>query len=232
MGCFMEQMKRYAIYYAPRAGGFARAAATWLGWDLQSGRGVPQPSPSLPRPLAELTAEPRKYGFHATLKAPFRLGAGVELADLQHGVKTLASQLHSVEMPGLALQNLHGFLALLPQGDATDLQDLAAEVVRFLDPYRAALTKAEYARRRPERLTERQRELLDAYGYPFVLEEFQFHLTLSGPLTAPEAEALTPAAAAHFAGQIPQPFQLQDLCLCGEDHAGRFHLLNRYPLIA
>jgi putative phosphonate metabolism protein len=232
MGCFMEQMKRYAIYYAPRAGGFARAAATWLGWDLQSGRSVPQPSPALPRPLAELTAEPRKYGFHATLKAPFRLGAGVELADLQHGVKTIASQLHAVEMPGLALRTLHGFLALLPQGDATDLQDLAAEVVRFLDPYRAALTEAEYARRRPERLTERQRELLDAYGYPFVLEEFQFHLTLSGPLTAPEAEALIPAARAHFVDQIPQPFQLQDLCLCGEDHAGRFQLLNRYPLIA
>jgi putative phosphonate metabolism protein len=229
MGCFMEQMKRYAIYYAPRAGALATAAAAWLGWDLQTGRSI---ASALPRPLADLTAEPRKYGFHATLKAPFRLGIGVELADLQHGVKTLADQLAPIEMPGLALTNLHGFLALIPQGDPADLLDLATEVVRFLDPYRAALTEAEYARRRPERLTARQRELLDAYGYPFVLEEFQFHLTLSGPLTAPEAEALEPAARAHFAGQIPQPFQLQDLCLCGEDHAGRFHLLNRYPLSA
>jgi putative phosphonate metabolism protein len=232
MGCFMEQMKRYAIYYAPRAGAFATAAAAWLGWDLQTGRKVVQPALTLPRPLADLTAEPRKYGFHGTLKAPFRLGLGVELADLQHGIKTLASQLAPVEMSGLTLHNLHGFLALVPQGDPADLLDLGAEVVRFLDPYRAALSDAEYARRRPEALTERQRELLGAYGYPFVMEEFQFHLTLSGPVTEPEVEAMQPAALAHFAGLIPQPFAVEDLCLCGEDHAGRFHLLNRYPLSA
>ena len=70
-------MKRYAVYYAPQARGFAMAAASWLGWDLLAGRTVAQPV--LPVPLADWTAEPRKYGFQGTLKPPFRLIEGVRL---------------------------------------------------------------------------------------------------------------------------------------------------------
>ncbi len=226
----MDRMKRYAIYYAPRPGGFADAASAWLGWDLQAGCTVAQPRAALPRALADLTETPRKYGFHGTIKAPFALGAGVELADVRHGVKELAGQLARIELAGLGLVNLHGFLALVPQGDVSDLLDLAAEVVRFLDPYRAALSAADHARRRPEHLTPRQRELLAAYGYPFVMEEFQFHLTLTGPISESEAEEVMPLASAHFAQALNAPFLVEDLCLCGEDQAGRFHLLHRYPL--
>jgi len=120
---------------------------------------------------------------------------------------------------------------LVPQGDTAELEALAAEVVRVLDPYRAPLTAAETARRRPERLTVRQRELLAIYGYPYVMEEFRFHLTLSGPLGADHA-AFSAAADRHFAGLIPQPFSLAELCLFGEDSDGRFHLLQRYALTA
>ena len=76
----MDQMKRFAIYYAPRGGAFADAAAAWLGWDLTRGRAVAQPDlpglVDLPG-LADLTAEPRKYGFHGTIKPPFRLAGGL-----------------------------------------------------------------------------------------------------------------------------------------------------------
>lgn len=227
----MDQMKRFAIYYAPEAGAFADAAAAWLGWDLAQGASVPQPAPDLPRSLAEVTAEPRKYGFHATLKPPFRLADGVTAADLAQATARLAASLAPLKLPGLRMVTLEGFLALIPLGDQTALQNLAAEVVRSLDPYRAALTPAETARRRPERLSPRQRDLLATYGYPYVMERFQFHLTLSGPLKDDEA-AVTAAAAHHFAGLIPAPFHIGDLCLCGEDALGRFHLLHRYALSA
>ena len=227
----MDQMKRFAIYYAPEPGTFADAAAAWLGWDLALGGTVEQPTPNLPRPLAEITAEPRKYGFHATLKPPFRLADGISLADLAQATARLAASLTPLELPGLQMINLEGFLALTPLGDTTALQNLAAEVVRTLDPYRAALTPAETARRRPERLPPRQRELLATYGYPYVMEQFQFHLTLTGPLGDDET-AVTSAAASHFAGLIPQPFQIRDLCLCGEDTQRRFHLLHRYAFSA
>lgn len=227
----MEQMKRFAIYYAPEPGDFADAAARWLGWDLALAVAVKQPALMLPRPLAEVTAEPRKYGFHATLKPPFRLADGVSAADLAQATARLAASLGPVELPGLQMVNLDGFLALIPLGDTTALQAFAAEIVRTLDPYRAGLTPDEIARRRPERLTLRQRALLDIYGYPYVMEQFQFHLTLSGQLGAEEAAVAT-AATRHFADMIPAPFHIRDLCLCGEDASGRFHLLHRYALSA
>ncbi|MDO8325539.1 MAG: DUF1045 domain-containing protein [Cypionkella sp.] len=227
----MEQMKRYAIYYAPEAGAFADAAAAWLGWDVRAGQAVAQPQLDLPRPLADITAEPRKYGFHGTIKPPFRLAEAVTPDLLHDAVASLAASLRPVALPGLQMVNLEGFLALIPQGDTAALQALAAEVVRVLDPYRAPLTAAEIARRRPDRLTPRQRDLLAVYGYPYVMEEFRFHLTLSGPLGGDEA-AITEAATRHFAGVVPQPFRLADLCLFGEDAMGRFHLLHRYALTA
>ena len=225
----MSQMQRYAVYYAPRDGAFSTAAAAWLGWDVVAGSMVAQPD--LPG-IAALTADPRKYGFHGTLKPPFRLADGVQTEDLEKALTTLAARRAPVEMSGLQMALLDGFLALIPVGDPARLQDLAAEVVVDLDPLRATLTPAEIARRRPESLSPRQRDLLATYGYPYVLEEFQFHLTLSGRLQDPEATALRAAATRHFDGLVPQPFRLEDLCLFGEDQDGRFHLLHRYPLMA
>lgn len=226
----MEQMKRYAVYYAPEAGPFANAAASWLGWDAVTGTAVAQPDLGLE--IAALTRDPRKYGFHGTLKPPFRLANGVTQADLSVAVAvaTSARQLPAVEMPGLQFLDLGGFLALTPQGDTAALTDLAAEVVAQLDPFRAQLSEAEIARRHPERLSPRQRELLDRYGYPHVMEEFRFHLTLSNSLTEADHMRLRPIAEAHFIPHLPQPFRLNDLCLFGEAADGRFHLLHRYPL--
>lgn len=222
------KLKRYALYYAPERGPFATAAVRWLGWDPATSSEVAQPDLGLN--LAALTADPRKYGFHGTLKAPFRLAEGVDFEAASAAVAALAHSLAPVELPGLQFLDLEGFLALVPLGDTSALMDLAAQVVETLDPLRAPLTEAELARRRPDRLTPRQRDLLNRFGYPYVLEEFRFHLTLSGPLSQADHAALRPLAEAHFAPHLPQPFRLSDLCLFGEDEDGRFHLLHRYPL--
>lgn len=224
----MDKMKRYAIYYAPEPGGFSDAAASWLGWDPVAG--APVAHPDLGIDLASFTDEPRKYGFHGTIKPPFRLSSGVDVAAVGAAVAALAQSLPVVEMPGLEVLALDGFLALVPSGDTAALQDLAAQVVASLDPLRAPLTEAEIARRRPERLTPRQRALLDRYGYPYVMEEFRFHLTLSGSLSPTDHAALLPLATAHFAPHLPKPFVVSALCLFGEAEDGRFHLLHRYPL--
>ena len=227
------QMKRYAIYYTPSQGAFAAAAAVWLGYDVQTGRHVGQPKVlGLSRDLADLTAAPRKYGFHGTIKAPFRLADGVSAADLAAAVRIVAADCAAVEMAGLHMINLEGFLAFVPMGDATALTDMAAHIVRSLDPYRAALTEPEIARRRPNDLTPRQRDLLAVYGYPYVMEEFHFHLTLTCAMSQAEHALVAPLAAAHFANLVPQPFVLGDICLMGEDAAGSFHLLHRYALLA
>lgn len=227
----MTRLNRYAVYFAPRPGEFTARAAAWLGWDVATGQPVAQPDlPGLPRPPAALTTDPRRYGFHGTIRAPFRLADGVDEADLRSCVAGLAAGLAPVVCDGLALENLQGFLALTPRGSEVGIMDLAARVVEGTNDLRAPLTEAEIARRRPETLSPRQRALLARWGYPFVMEEFRFHLTLTDRLpeawVAPVAAALEP----HFAPVLPRPFGIEDLCLFGEDEAGRFHLLHRYAL--
>ena len=131
---------------------------------------------------------------------------------------------------GLRLANLQGFLALTPEGCEAALLEFAAAVVEDTDAYRAPLTTADIARRRPESLSPRQRDLLDRWGYPYVMEEFRFHLTLTDRLADTQAEGVAMALSDHFAPVLPKPFVIEDLCLFGEDEAGLFHLLHRYGL--
>ncbi len=209
---------RYAIYYLPPSGPFARWGAEWLGWDAETGRAL-----SHPLYTDALVAPARKYGFHATLKAPFRLNGTPE--NLEAAVGDLAARLHPVTTGRLELARLGDFLALVPQGDLMALNDLVGQVVAFLDPFRAPMTASDMARRRPETLAPRQRALLERWGYPHVMEEFRFHMTLTGPCDLPP-QALAP----HLAAVLPDPFTLDSLCLMGEGADGMFRLIRRYPL--
>lgn len=224
----MDQITRFAVYFAPRTGPFADKAAQWLGWDATIGTAVAQPD--MPFDLASVTRAPRKYGFHATLRAPFRPAPDLTADDVVGAVAALAAGLPPAECDGLRLCNLHGFLALVPDGDTGAIDALAAQVVRATNPLRAALSPAEIARRRPDSLSARQRAHLAQWGYPFVMDDFAFHLTLTDQLDADMAARVQPHAAAHFAAALPRPFVVQDLCLFGEDGEGRFHLLHRFPL--
>ncbi|MBI1219555.1 MAG: DUF1045 domain-containing protein [Rhodobacteraceae bacterium] len=227
----MTGYDRYAIYYAPLPGALADFAARWLGWDAATGREVAHPDvPGLPRAVAGLTETPRKYGFHGTIKPPFRLAGGESAEKLHQAAAGLAARLAPVTLDGLALHRLGGFLALTPTGDASALATLAAEVVTGLDGFRAAPDAAEIARRRPDRLNPRQRALLDRWGYPYVLEEFRFHLTLTGDLPPGEVEVVETALAPLVAPLLPQPFTVDQLCLFGQAANGRFHILHRYTL--
>jgi putative phosphonate metabolism protein len=224
----MTGYTRLAIYYAPRRGAFAARAADWLGWDPETGaERVAPPQAGLPDP-GPLTREARRYGFHGTLRAPFRLAAGLGPGAAGETVAALAARLSPVRCEGLELADLEGFLALVPRGDDGPLKALAAEVVEATDALRAPLSETEIARRRPDRLTPHQRMLLDRWGYPFVMDEFRFHLTLTDRLAEPGP--VQAALARHFAPVLPEPFAVEDLCLFGEDASGRFHLVHRYAL--
>lgn len=229
----MTAPSRYAIYHLPPPGPLADFAAAWLGWDCATGHEPPSPDfsdlPAPVRPRSALTEDPRRYGFHATLKAPFRLAPGQDEAGLDRAITALAARLAPVDLPGLTLSRLGRFLALVPEAPSPALQDLAARCVRDLDPFRAPLTPEEIARRRPDRLTERQRALLDRWGYPHVLEEFRFHMTLTGPLEPVEAEPVQ-ALLADQLPPLPRPYPIADICLLAEGPDRRFRVLRRYPL--
>jgi putative phosphonate metabolism protein len=229
----MTEFQRFAIYHAPRDPGLAKAGAQWLGWDAVNGIASPHPTlDALPRPLAELTETPRKYGFHATIKAPFALAAGVTHDDLAAALAGLAQDVAPVDLAGLEVAALGNFLALRPVGDVTALQAMVARVVEGLEGLRAPLTPAQIAKRDPDSLSARQRDLLTRFGYPYVFEQYQMHMTLSGALGEADRATLLPIAQAYFTPHLTRPYPMDDLCLFGEARDGRFHLIHRYALTA
>ena len=217
---------RFAIYSIPPAGALADFGAAWLGWDVQLGREVDQ----LVLPgLHDITMTPRKYGFHGTLKPPFCLADGCDFDGLADAASKLAGKLAPAGCDGLALTTLGGFLALTPRGDMTGLRGVAEACVQKLDGFRAPATEAELARRRKAGLSPRQDALLLAWGYPYVMEEFRFHMTLSGRLAKDDLASWVETTRRHLP-ELPAPFIVDQIALCGERNDGRFELIHRYAL--
>jgi putative phosphonate metabolism protein len=188
---------RYAVYYAPAAGSpWWRFGASWVGRDEILDAPLSQPTLAgiALEELRQFTAEPRRYGFHATLKAPFRLHERVTQEQLLQRVDALAARLQPVPLGELVPACVDDFVALVPAAQNGALDAVAACCVTDLDDLRAPLTPAETARRQPERLDETGRRLLARYGYPHVLGRFKFHLTLSGPVDAASAARILRAA--------------------------------------
>ncbi|WP_306132580.1 DUF1045 domain-containing protein [Roseivivax marinus] len=227
----MPDHNRYAVYYAPEPAPWADAATSLLGWDAAAGVDVAHPDvPGLPLSAAELTARPRKYGLHGTLKPPFRLAPDTSIEALDADLARLASRLSPVRMGPLQVTRLGGFLALCPDGDAAPLQELAAALVSDLDGHRAPPDTAELEKRRGAGLSERQEALLAEWGYPYVMEQFRFHVTLTGPVPRPQRDATEAALRAWLSPLLPEAFEIRTVCLFGEAADGRFHLLKRHPL--
>lgn len=211
------EWKRIAVYWAP-CGTLGKLGAEWLGWDLRGGREVDDPVVEAPGA--------RLYGFHATLKPPFRLAAGCTLADLRAAAKSLFATLRPVDLGHLEVDTLGDFCALRPMR-TEGIAQVAAAAVTGLDGFRATPAEEELARRRASGLTARQSALLDRWGYPFVLDEFRPHLTLSGAVPPHD---LAERARAHFAPVLDPNTILDRVSIVGEDALGRFHLIEDLPL--
>jgi putative phosphonate metabolism protein len=225
---------RYAVYYTPQPGPLAAFGASWLGWDMDTGQMVDHPDiDGLSMPISEITATPRKYGFHATLKPPFRLAEGFTETDLVEAVDILGSRtLHPVMGLSLELTPLGRFLALTAKGDMAQLNGLAAMCVETLDAFRAPPSDAELAKRRASGLSPRQELMLLEWGYPYVMDQFRFHMTLSGKLSKGDLAQTRAALEPVLKDVLPDPFLIDTISLVGEDDNGRFHLMHRYTLSA
>lgn len=226
---------RYALYAMPPAGhpltGFA---ARWLGRDpeTQAHYGV-EPAGSVPaHRIAELTSEPRRYGFHATLKPPFGLAAGCDERELTAAVAAFARTRPVFTLPALAVRPIGRFLALCPEEPCLEAERLAAACVRDFDRFRAPQTADELTRRRQAGLTPRQDQYLVTWGYPYVLEEFRLHFTLTGPVDdAAERMALQAHLAAAIDGLNKGRIPVEDICLFQQAGADEpFVVTARYPL--
>jgi hypothetical protein len=179
--------RRWAVYFAPAAQtDWWVAGRTWLGHCADTGERPPQPLVHgvPPEGLARLTATPARYGWHATLKAPFALRSGCTEDMLQQRLATLCAQHTAFTLPALAIQRMGHVLALMPTAPEPRLQQVANACVTGIQDLAAPLPATELTRRRAAGLSDRQEALLQAWGYPHVLDEFRFHFSLTGSLWA------------------------------------------------
>ncbi|MDP9838495.1 putative phosphonate metabolism protein [Neorhizobium huautlense] len=225
---------RYAIYFTPsKDDALTQAASLWLGRDAYEGRDLSAPADT---GLAEdewrtITADPRRYAFHATLKAPFSLADGKDEASLVAAVDAFAAQTEAFDIPELVVAGLGPFFALVPGEPNPILQDFAGSIVEHFEPFRAPLSDADIARRKPEKLSEAQRNYLHEFGYPYVMEEFRFHMTLTGPVPEERREAMHALLTERFAAFTGTPRRIDALTVFVEPQRGApFSVLHRVPL--
>jgi hypothetical protein len=179
----VDQGPRYAIYFVPAAQSqLYRYGSSILGYDCYSGTVV-----DFPREFGagavnwnELTATPRRYGFHATLKAPFHLSPSCTERQLVNALQNFAGLGHAIHRFVPTVRLISGFFAVVPLKAETPLDGLAASCTTLFDAYRAPMSPQERARRVALGLNQTQIQNLDRWGYPYVLSEFRFHMTLTG----------------------------------------------------
>jgi putative phosphonate metabolism protein len=232
----MTGFPRYAIYYLSAPGSdLDRFGTQLLGYDALSGDRLPFPDDvlQLVPDWRDLTRDPRKYGFHATLKAPLPLAQGKTEAELLAACERFAGIPRPIPVIRPVVDSISGFIAVVPAKPSAELERLAADCVREFDAFRAPLTPEERTRRNPSALTPRQREHLDRWGYPYVMEDFRFHMTLTGRLDAGRRESILTMLRDRFSAIALTTLAIDRIAVFRQNNAAsRFQAVNHWKLDA
>lgn len=229
----MSDQPRYAIYFVPAADStLYRFGADLLGYDALGRIDVAQPQAlvdAVPDWHA-LTSDPRRYGFHATLKAPFYLRSGTSEAALVSAFEQFTAAPRAIPVITPVVKLLRHFVAIVNDRPDPDLAALADACVTEFESFRAALTQDDRERRLKSRLSVNQIALLDRWGYPYVFEEFFFHMSLTGRIAA-QPQQIAELLAAKFAELNQRSLAVDRLALLKQDHPfARFAAIRHLPL--
>lgn len=200
----MAEGARYAVYFVPREGSrLAAFGERWLG--AGDGFGILE--------RVGLTEAPRRYGFHATLKAPFYLAGGASEADLVALAQELAGRWSAFDIGRLRVERLDDFIALMATGSPIELNELAAGCVRAFELLRASLSQVDRVRRLAAGLDAREIAYLDAWGYPYVFDGFQFHMSLTGAVEPGRVDGVKRQLAQAYAA-YDEPVVVDAITIC------------------
>ena len=230
-----DTAERYAVYFVPpHDSALAAFGRSWLGYDIETGEPVEHSAFKgiAPTRLKALTSGPRPYGFHGTIKPPFELAPTVSLDGLLTATRICAASSTPADIPPLEVVTIGKFVALSPIKSSLKLEGLATNFVRALEGFRRHQTDKEMARYRQNKLTVHQEQMVDHWGYPFVLEEFRFHMTLSDRIDD-EDERADVLAAAHAACEdlLGQSVPVKEVAVCMQPSArDAMRVIQRIPL--
>ena len=228
---------RYALYWTPHPSSrWWTSWSDWLGRCADDGRVRVQPAIAGvdAQRLAALTADPRRYGLHATLKPPFRLVPACTRDELVRAVQAYCEGRIGFLMPALEVAHLGDFLALVPVQPHAPIERIESDLVRRFDRFRAPPTQAELARRRAQApLSPREEALMERWGYPWVLDRFRFHLSITGAFRRADIALLdrvAEAARERLAGLAGEPLRFDAVSVFEEPSPGAdFRQIARIP---
>ncbi|MBX4999802.1 DUF1045 domain-containing protein [Rhizobium lentis] len=223
---------RYAICFTPPASDpLSLVAANWLGRNVFSGEMVEPPAVRGLgiHEIAFHTAVPRRYGFHGVLKAPFHLSPDMSEAQLLRDLMRFSGTVPPFRLPRLEIARLGNFYSLQPSAPCEQIQYLASAIVQEFDRFRAPLSEAEIERSDPDGLSAAQFANLHRWGNPYVMEEFRFHMPVTGPVNAVDIPRIEPALRTIFGPVIGELVMVANVALMIEEGAGgpfRVHSLH------
>lgn len=230
----IHRTSRYGIYLSPHPqSSLYQLGSSWLGRDATTGEDL---DPGLSNGIAiedwrQATESPRRYGFHATLKPPFRLAHGARYNDLLDAVYALADRYACFETPPLKIEVLGKFLALTLSHPSPELSNLAAACVNELDRFRAPATEEERDRRLQDTLSPREREHVFRWGYPYVFDTWNFHMSLTGSLPSEAVPRFQKALMQRFALVCGRTMLVDSICIFHEPSPGTpFYLIEQLDL--
>ncbi len=230
----MTAFIRYAVYHVPPPDDpLGRRAAEWLGRDHWTGAdyGHRPLGGFRTRDLERITAAPRRYGFHATLRSPFTPKTNIDQADLTARLRACAAQVTQINNLDLEIRRIGPFFALVPTKIVPELDQLAAACVTDFDNMRRPIGAGEIMARARAANTPRRRALLARWGYPFVFDQFRYHMTLTGPVDDADADRLAPIVADWFDECLQAPRRIMTISLCGDPGDGApFQVVETAPL--
>jgi hypothetical protein len=178
---------------------------------------------------ARATKAPAPYGLHATFKAPFRLAEQASPADLQDALAEFCDGRRPPAAGPLAFARHQRYLTLMFERNEADIDGLATESVTHFDRFRAPIEDQDRKRREIDKMSPRQAALLDEFGYPYVLSEFRFHISLAGPLESRDIDEVEKALAPRLTPLLAAPLQIRELTLLGEPpDGGAFQTISRH----
>lgn len=215
---------RYAIYFTPSADdALAQCGAHWLGRDAFTGLDLT----IVDQQRRALVATPARYGFHATIKAPFNLIDPSQERALKDAFTEFCAVNTAINLPDLNLRySGNSFVLGLTHSNAK-LQQLAADIVRRFDEFRAPLEQRDIDRRKPDQLSNSQRHNLYQWGYPHVMDDFRFHMTLTGPVPEEARASVAAKIEEHFKAFLGKDLTFGGLGLFIEPARGEnFHVVD------
>ena len=225
-----KNYKRYAIYYAPIENPeLDLFGKCWLGWDPYKGEETTKSDLSKLtsfKKFSSLVLTPKQYGFHGTIKAPFRLKNEYTYNDLENKVREISKQIQSFHLDKLVIKKLGNFIALTPSKNLK-VNDVSNKFVEGLDFLRDDLSEDEIKKRNPHKLSFNQKKKLFKWGYPYVFNEFKFHLTLTGKLRIEEIDNVYKYLQTILKSVNLRKIHFKSICIFGQKTDEKFYFIKK-----